>query len=352
MNFSEGLRITGTLAIGTTLGAACTQPDHVSPTPIARPAIVEPAKKQPTVLPTPTFVDFGPQPATPIAQKNAEEKNVQLLKERVLAFTWNEAQDPEKLNQFINILADSYLQLTKTPRLTKNDLMGEGKTTFYNNPVEFKSAVQKTEPRFQSSLDQWGYTHYASKKVFMDLGSLKSQGIQNNTHAGLKLIGALWHEWGHLDVTERTQGELLNNVSRSYFLSPTSNRNEPYRKYRGVEVYTDTYFGFARLEEVVNETITVLRLIEQVGLEEVASAGVYYRTGVDFFPGLTKNVGISLEELYNYHATSDFEGLAKRIGARLRGTSTPLDKGKDLFIATHTGDRAWITSLGIQLTTP
>lgn len=350
----KAVRVASTIPLaGTVLGIACNASETIpSPPTTPRPAIVEPTEPTPTGFPTPTFVEFETQPTpTPIVKEDPEEKKGQSLKKRVLAFTWQDVENKEKFHQFIETLADSYLELTQTPRLTKDDLLGEGKITFYNNSEKFYNAIRDVEPRFQYT-PQFGYTHFPTKKVFIDLTLLRPDSAKTMDNAGQKLIAALWHEWGHLDITPQTQGELLNNVSRSYFFSPISNENEPYRLYRGVEVYTDTYYGFSRLEEILNETITVRRLREQVGFGEINSAEAYHRIGVDFLPEFTRNAGISLTDLYTYHATSNFEGLAKRIGTRLEGNDIALIKGKLFFIGIHNKDVALLYSLGVALSTP
>lgn len=276
-----------------------------------------------------------------------ERRKEQPFKGKVLSFTWEHAKSKDQLNEFTNRLAEEYIRLTKTKRVTKEDLVGQHKTSFYKSTDEFVKAVREVEPSFNRTKNQWGYTHYASKRVFIDLDTLEKQATTQHPSAGLALLDSLWHEWGHLDVSERTSGELINNPQKAYFHSPISNKNEPYRKYRGAAVYTDTYYGFLRFEEVLNETITVRRMVEQVGLEAVISARDYYENGIDFFPKFTSSANIPLDTLYELHATSDFEGLAKLIGGHLPGKEDPLLKGKKLFIGIHDLNRSMIEETGV-----
>lgn len=280
------------------------------------------------------------------ADKIGEKKTEKSLKKKVLSFAWKDAEDKEKLRAFVEQLADGYLQTTQTRRLTKEDLIGENRITFYQTKDAFTQGVRVVAPNYQPTETQWGYTHYSSKRVFIDLESIKKQALTQNADAGLALINALWHEWGHLDVVERTEGELINNPSKAYLNSPNSKKREPYSRYRGGAVYTETYYGFLRFEEALNETITVRRMIEQVGLEKVVSGRDYYENGVDFFPRLTYAIGISLEDLYQMHATSDFEGLAKRIGEKLPGKADSLAKGGALFVGIHNSDPKIIQQTG------
>lgn len=159
------------------------------------------------------------------------------------------------------------------------------------------------------------------------------------------MLDACWHEWGHRDVQSRTDGELINNPD-IFFYSPISDKNELWKEYRGQEVFTETHYGFLRLEEVVNETITVRMMIERVGLESVISAADYYRNGVDFFVKLTQKMNISLNDLYRFHSTSDFEGLAKLIGEKLPGNQPALNKGAALFLGIHRSDLSAIEQTG------
>ena len=263
-----------------------------------------------------------------------QSKHEPTLREQVLSFTWEDANSEERFHAFVELLANEYLKSTKTTRVTKNDLLGPAKTNFYKTTTDFKKGVATEVPDFTPTKTQWGHTHYASKRVFIDLENLKRQAPDN---AGLALIEAIWHEWGHLDVSERTTGELLNRKD-FVFPSPISGSNEEFRKYRGGTVYTDTYYGFLRFDEVWNDTITFRRIIEALrisGDETVIGARDYWQNGTDFFPLFTSQQNISLQTLYQMHATSDFEGFAKLIGEKLPGNKPPLLRGMQLFIGIH-----------------
>lgn len=281
------------------------------------------------------------------------ETEKQSLKDKVLSFRWEQAKGKE-LEGFVSDLADEYLRLTKTTRVSKADLTGSGKLNFYQNREQMTQAVKQVEPSFSPTQNQWGFTHFITSRVFIDLGTLKdqtsAQAVANrlnpNNVAGMALLGAIWHEWGHLDVTERNQGKYLNNP-KAFFNSPNSGKNEQFKKYRGMEVFTETYFGFKRFEEVLNETITVRRMIEQVGLERVFSAADYNQNGVDFFPLFTNIAQISLDTLYQKHATSDFEGIAVLIGQQLPGDGDVFEKGIRLMVGVHRSDADAIRQTGV-----
>lgn len=279
------------------------------------------------------------------AEPQREKTYEQILKEKILSFSWSNAEKPEQLLAFTEVLADGYLRLTKTPRLRKDDLTGQDKTRFYRGRNEFVNAIRTVESGFAPTENQWGYTHFSTRKVFIDIDSLKAQSLKLKDAAGLALVDGLWRQWAHLDITERTDGELLNNPNYLLF-SPVSRRNELLKKYRGGIAYSDTYQGPSRFHEVWIETMTAQRMVEQVGLEEVILAGDLWNNGVDVFTRFTSAVGISFNTLYSFYTSSDFEGLAMLVGQQLPGTEIPLAKGITLFAAIQSADPEAIRRTG------
>lgn len=282
--------------------------------------------------------------------KEQEEKS---FKDKVLKFGWKNTENPSALQNFTNLAAEEYVKLTKTPRLTKPELTAQ--TIFCRSNDEFTRTVKTINPEFFLAGNQWGYADFSSHQLVIDLDGLKkqtiiqaqSQKIDPELTAGKALLDGLWHEWGHLDVTERHEGKNLNNPD-IYFLSPVSLKNEQWRKYRGGAVYTDTYYGYVRFEEVLLETITIRRITEQLGLAEPFSTGNYYQNGVDLFWNFTRETGISPETLYQAHATSDFEELAEIIGRNLPGNESPEIKGIRLFTGIHQANSNMIDQTGIR----
>lgn len=278
------------------------------------------------------------------------------FKNRVLSFKWEQAKG-KGLESFTADLADEYLKLTGTSRLTKADLIGPGTTNYFPNRQDMVKAIREIDPNYEIARGTvWGYTDFKTRKVFIDLGTLKEQTtaaakaskLDPSNIAGMALLDALWHEWGHKDITEKKEGQLLNNPD-FYFLSPKSGQNEQFRRYRGAEVFTDTYYGLLRFEEVLNETITLRRMEEQTGIRTyLATPGDYFPDGVSFFPMFTIVAKIPLETLYQMHATSDFEGLAKLIGSHLPGQEDPLQKGVRLVIGIHQSNSQLIEQTGVH----
>lgn len=276
---------------------------------------------------------------------NREKTPSEKLRERAEAFTWKDAQSPEKLQGFVSELADGYLFLTQTSRVKKDDLIGEGKTNFYHDRASYLKAL--AEKGYTQGPREWGAASYEGKGVFIDLSTLRSFADRLGQKAGFALLDGLWHEWGHLDVAERTSGRLINNP-QYVIKSPTTGIEMPFKKYRGVEVYITEKEGlFHRFEEVLNEAITVRRITEQVGIANSFFQNLYYENGLDFFVEFTKRTGISLKTLYETHATSDFEGLANLVGRNLPGAKTPIDKGLDLFLAVERNNREMLRQTGV-----
>lgn len=272
----------------------------------------------------------------------SKEKSPKSFKDRILSFKWEQAKG-KLLESFIEDLADEYLRLTGTTGLTKADLTGPGRTNFFQNRQDMIKAIREVNSDYQLPRETvWGHADFKTGKVFIDLGTLKEQttvaaktiGVDPANMAGVALLDATWHEWGHKDVTESRSGQMLNNPD-FYFFSPNSGQNEQFRRYRGAEVFTDTYFGFLRFEEVLIETITLRRMEEQVGVTHLVTPGDYFPDGTSFFPMFTMVTNIPLDTLYQMHATSDFEGIAKLIGSHLPGQEDPLKKGIRLMLGIH-----------------
>ena len=92
-------------------------------------------------------------------------------------------------------------------------------------------------------------------------------------------------------------------------------------------------------------------LTETLGFDRVPSAtmyGAYLREGLDIFVELTRDLDISLQDLYSLYHLSDYEGLAMRVGQHLRGWELPLIRGHRLFSAIHRVDRDEIEALGVN----
>lgn len=267
------------------------------------------------------------------------------FKESVTEFIWENAKDPEKIKNFNELIAKKYIEQTKSPTVTAEQLIKQ--TNYFYDSDEYLKAVRAANPEYFLT-ENWGYTHFATGEVFIDLKRREQEavdaGILGEGSAGLAILGAAWHEWGHVDVEERTSGHFLNN-DEFVFTSPVSGKNEVFKKYRGGEIFTDTYFGFLRFEEVWNESINVRRQLG-LGFEKIISASNYYENGVDFFPLLTRALGISLEQEYELHRTSDFEGFARLIGLRLPGNEDPINKGVELFLGIHNADSNQIKNTG------
>lgn len=284
----------------------------------------------------------SPNSSQPLERK----RYLSVLKEKVLGFSWEDMQSDTDLSLFIHTLADGYLTLTWTHRLQKEDLVDQNYLFFYRNSLEFHQAVRALKPpphiRPEALL---AYTDYDTQKVLIDLQGVERQRKGFMVSAGVALVGLLWHEWTHLDIEERRIGELIGNPE-AYFLSPISRTNEMFKKYRGGEVKTETYYGYARFDEVWIETLTVRRMMDEIRLEEIIAAELYHPNGVDFFSKFTRKY-VPLKVLYEMHATSNFEEFAKLVGEKLPGEKPPLEKGITLFTGIHRADSDMIRKTGV-----
>ncbi|MBI3955248.1 twin-arginine translocation signal domain-containing protein [Candidatus Gottesmanbacteria bacterium] len=274
------------------------------------------------------------------------------LKDEILGFTWNDFDNPEKRSKFIDDLAKEYLTITKSTLLSKKEM--QENVTFCATTSEYITAVQRLDPERTPDTTDWGYTNFKTGKVLINIESIKRQSTQAGGPtqvAGLALLDGLWHEWGHLDTVKNSQGTLLNK--QEFQLQRPDGVKEDFGSYRGGEVFTDNYYGFAWFNEVLLETITIRRIIDHFGFESIISAGDYYENGVDVFSQVTQFAGISTDELYRFYSTSDFEGLLRKLGKALPEKdeySIPdhdLEKGLILAIGIHQSNGELIKATGV-----
>lgn len=276
-----------------------------------------------------------------LGEKSQEKSSRELFKDKVLSFTWNDVNNPEKLRLFVESLAEGYLQYTQTPRLTKEDLVSEGKVTLFKKEDDFLSLVSKRDSKY-AARNQRGFADYKNKEIFLNLEALRKNldGVfAEESSAGLILINALWHEWGHLDIQPRKEGEFINNPN--FQLVPFAGaRPELIMEYHGGIMSSQSYSDYQRFEEVWLETVTVKLMREALGRKEVVTSGEYYTSGVDVLLPLLEDV--SFKTVHNMHATSDFEGFARLVGEKLPGDNKPIFKGERFFIALHKKDHEMI----------
>ncbi|GEM_PF-3151801 len=292
-----------------------------------------------------------------VAPSLFKEPETKTFKEKVSTFNLDMAEDPEKLRAFTEVLADVYLELTPSTRITKADLVGPDKTNFYKARKDFVQAVKNVSPKRDTQEEHWGYAHYPTKQVFIDLSYIRRNlridpSLKNRT--GLLLANTLFHEWGHLDLEERTEVGFINNPRMSIELS--DGQIIEFKRYHGGSVVqdgTDVNPLFWRFDEVWNETLAVRRVYEAVGRDNTVDleyAPIYYPNGLDVFFPFTFD--IPLRTLYEMHATSDFEGFAELIGRKLPRDQTELMRGMNLILAIDSADSAIIQETGILSVIP
>lgn len=279
--------------------------------------------------------------------RSIESRREKSLKEKVLSFTWKNTENTEKFKAFVETLADEYLKITKAPRLKKDDLVGLGKTNFFSSRGEFVEALKHVTPHTPHE-SEWGLHNPASKKVFLDMATLKRYAQASGVEAGTTLLTTLWHEWGHPDLIEREHGTLINHPSREFsIISNQTGKNEPFKRYQGGLVYSETDHAFLRWNEVLVETITQRRIREQVGLQHTFLTGNYKENGIDVLIPFTRSAGISIDTLYTLYATSDFEGQATLLGRSLPGGGDSLQKGLRLIEGIYENHPAMIRQTGV-----
>ena len=258
---------------------------------------------------------------------------------RMNSFSWRDLDEPSTLGQFVTNMAEEYIGVTHSTRVSKEDLID--KTVFYPNDASFVSAVKRDQPEAEVS-DLWGYTNYDSGKVYFDEQKIKEEQGKINVPVGFILTDHLWHEWGHVDIAKRTP-QALKDTSLV-----TSEGSKKFLYYRGGQIFAEgDWSDFGRFEEVWNETIVVRRITEQLGYEKAFSvAGNYLRNGVDVFLPFSKK-HIPLETMYEMHATSDLEGFARLVGQKLPGSDDVMTKGLNLFRGINRANPGMIRETGV-----
>lgn len=281
--------------------------------------------------------------AVPLVKEATRERT---LKEKVLAFTWEDAKDEKKLRAFTEDIAHGYVEITQTTRIKKEDIVDARKIRFFTRENDFLQEVAKLNPQLAIQ-HQRGYADYGEPVVLINLEALQKDSKAIGSNAGLELVQAIWHEWGHLDIEPRTVGEYVNNPKA--VLRPLANMPpEIIRRYHGGIIESDSYQDYKRFEEVWIETATIKIMEDGPGLQTIVASKEYYQNGIDILRELTRE--ISYKNLYQMHATSDFEGFAKLVGQKLPGNQEDFVKGERLFAAINSADSRAIEQTGATAT--
>lgn len=283
---------------------------------------------------------------------NEREKN-KSFKDRVLEFNWNNIHSSEDLRPFLESGVREYLKVTNSPNLTEAQFLETGRISFYKTTREFEEAIRKLKPNYPGG--DTAYSDYDNQKLYFNIEKLKNEAKRFPNGDGVNLTRLMFHELGHFDVQLKTEGDQINKVDEYYFINPNTKKREPYKAYRGVQVYTaSSYSGFDQTEEVVPDTLSYRLLVERVGLPEAAVSfhtrdSKYYRVGVDTFLPFSKKQ-IFLDDLYRLHATSGFDGMINLVGSKLTGPTNfnARNRGRELFIGMQERNPQKIASTGIQ----
>lgn len=272
------------------------------------------------------------------------------FKELVMGLDWAKISTKEDLGPFIESAVKEYIQVTASPNLTVDQLLSPGKITLYNTKQEFEAAIRQKKPNYGGG--DTAFTDFDNNLAFFDVETLRLEAKRLGSKDGVGLSRLIFHELGHLDLRLKTDGHQINNPNY-YFPNSRTQEREPYFLYRGFQVYTtNSNYGFNVVEEVTLDVLANRLLIEKVGLpadrvDIFTRDSKYYRNGADvLLPFFRKYIPLS--ELYTLHATSDFDGVIKRIGGILPGSNDEIDKGWELFIGVQDKSLPRIASTGVN----
>lgn len=303
---------------------------------------------------TAPLATITPQPSTPTSEHApiqssalADLEKTASIREGILSFTLADYENVQTRSEFTRKLADTYVQLTKTTRLTSAHLADAQNLVFLPTREQFDAAFLLTTPHASdANKASTAFADFDQKKVVVDENDIREISQKTTTPIGVVLAGILMHEWGHIDITERTEGVLLNNPDHE-FLPKSPDEQILWQKYRGAMVRgtSGRHILLGRFDEIANDSISTLRMQRQIGIPPVKSR--YTTAGTDFFIPLLDKLGIGLDELYDKYSSSDLESLATRVGTVLPGEKDPLNKGVRLMFSIDYKDLTLVTNTGV-----
>lgn len=273
----------------------------------------------------------------PFVERHQDE--IQRQRDTIASFSIEDVENEAKLRDFVNTLAQYYIEATESKTASVASLTDPQKLVLtYDRDIYLIAAkedpyAEKTYARFDPN----------TKVISMDLSMFIENRRRKGDNVGIYLARVLFEEWTHQSAIENRQGALLNNPDNPYCKLPDG--IHVWEWYQGgIARYEDkqSLWGF---EEIWVDTLMRRLFFEKFDIEIPESA--YYFYGTYFFEPLTTYLGISVSQLFNLHASSDLEGFAILIGSKLPGDENALDKGMRLFHAIGTQDENALYATGV-----
>jgi len=195
-------------------------------------------------------------------------ENLLLLERRDFYDNEGNVMEPVRLKEVVRAIAERYIEVTGSTNVTVDSLVGVDKIRFFTSRKAYEDAVFELRPEYRDNFSKRssGFADQISGTILIDLSTfLSTNGISN---LGVALIKALWHDFGHLDLSGRNEGELLGIFMVGDI--PPGGR----QKYFGLEVlYEDGSarpgFGGDRYAEEVFLAVVTQLMIEDERLHEV-----------------------------------------------------------------------------------
>lgn len=304
---------------------------------------------------TAPLTTITPKPATqpaeqyifqPTPQPIETRQWIESVRQRILSFTIEDFQDEQRRNEFIQELANSYVKLSGTSRLTAEQMVLPQHLFLAQTHKAFVADYNSRNPgqNLPDKMLSTAFTNTPDRRVTLDMEGFVKMRTFKQDHVGIALASILLHEWGHADITDRTEGALINNPESEY-VQEYEGKKMIWEKYRGAAVHSGKFEQLIRFNEIVNEAIMVMRMRTQLGLNPMDSS--YTPIGTDFFVPLMHKLGIGADELYIYYSTSDFEGLTRRIGNALPGDKDVLIKGIHFAFSVNSENPKYILDTGV-----
>lgn len=318
MNFVERLRITAALTVTGALGAACSQPEQPTSLPPAKTAIVEKARPQATIFPTPT-VEFGPQPATPIAKENKGGKTD--VSSAIATINRLEAQtkplDATGIKQLSQAAAELYCSATPC-KYTPAELVN--RIHFVPNS-QFNQAIKDDPTRAQPTSSGTSIEFVNGKgEIYFDADEFKKleesitpdvlPRYRGKNPAIATRKTTILHAIGHLHESNQ-------DYQRKVSIPSLNVQVIGFTGFQPIYLTQNGGIGFIfGTNEAADEAATAIIAEKNGGFYHAHPAAQTYREGASLILAINKLSGIQSDEYLQYQNGSlNIEGLLKKWGA-------------------------------------
>ena len=257
-----------------------------------------------------------------------KEREVQFsrLIELIRVLNSDELKDIESANflEFVHEAEAAYYAVTDV-RLESNLSQS---TSYFITAAEFESSIRQIEPTYVPKQKHFGYRHNETQQVFINLESLIAEASMDTVYPARVLLQVLFHEWSHQSVRERTTGTFVNNDKYTIKNNGDDEKREVIERYAGGEIITENLNALQMFDEAWTDLIAQKAVVDSLSSDaELLTAvpdATRYAKKRQWLSRVVQQTGLSTKQLASMHATSDFEGFARRLGQVFEQTALEL----------------------------